>query len=151
MPFSVRPMGLLWQSCKQRYKVWAHSHPGYTSSLRYNSIHFGCTWGDLCFLFLQQPGYSYKRHDNSRIVIWQMSPLQENQHIVCLSTFTTLWSSAVCQSINESIIQCLFWAITGTHNCCQTLSVCQKSFLKILPEIIDKICNIVPGQHKFHS
>lgn len=138
LPISVSPMGLLWQSCKNRYKVWAHSHPEYISSLRDNSISFGCIWGDPCFLFLERTGSSYKRPDNSRTVIWQTAPLHENQHIACLSAFTTLWSSAVCQSINYPMP---ILNQTGIYvfKCRQTLSLCQISFLKIKKKKFQKL------------
>lgn len=133
--------------------MWAHSHPGYISSLRDNSISFGCIWGDLCFLFLEQTGSSYKMPDNSRTVIWQTAPLHENQHIACLSAFTTLWSSAVCQSINYPmpiLSQTGIYALTVARHCLCVKYPSSKLKRRNSRNYRLEICNIIPGQNKFH-
>lgn len=131
--------------------MWAHSHPGYISSLRDNSISFGCIWGDLCFLFLEQTGSFYKMPDNSRTVIWQTAPLHENQHIACLSAFTTLWNSAVCQSINYPmpiLSQTGIYVLTVARHCVKYPS--SKLKRRNSRNYRLAICNIIPGQNKFH-
>lgn len=80
--------------------MWSNSDPGYILSTQNKSIRFECTWGDLHFLFLEQPNSSYNIDDNSGTVIQQTAPFHENQHIVHLSAFTMLQSSAVSQPIN---------------------------------------------------